>query len=79
MNAQIEIGWEKPRRKGVSALAVKVGFSKTYISLVLSGKQKPGKPLSKKLLKLGIDLSEMNGEKNPPFIFTTIKRRSKVF
>ena len=79
MNAQIEIGWEKPRRKGVSALAVKVGFSKTYISLVLSGKQKPGKPLSKKLLKLGIDLSEMNGEKKGPFIFTIIKRRSRGF
>lgn len=53
---EIEIGWEKPRRKGVTALARRLGYSKVYVSQVLAGKLKPGAPLAAKLKRLGIEV-----------------------
>lgn len=53
-NAKIELGWEKPRRRGVTALARRVGVTKGYMSLVLNGKMKPGAALVKKLARLGV-------------------------
>ena len=53
---RIEVGWEKPRRKGVTAIARRLGYSKTYISQVFSGKLKPGAPLAAKLKRLGVEV-----------------------
>lgn len=53
---EIEIGWEKPRRKGVTALARRLGYSKVYVSRVLRGELKPGAPLASKLKRLGIEV-----------------------
>lgn len=54
---RIEVGWEKPRRKGVTALSRRLGYSKTYISQVLAGKLKPGAPLAAKLKRLGVEVA----------------------
>ena len=55
-SSKIEIGWEKPRRKGVTALARRLGYSKVYISRVLRGDLKPGSPLAAKLKRMGIEV-----------------------
>ena len=57
MKATIELGWEPPRRRGVVALARQTGYSRTYISRVLGGKMKPGRPLARKLKKLGVEVA----------------------
>lgn len=54
---RIEVGWEKPRRKGVTAIARRLGYSKTYVSQVLAGKLKPGAPLAAKLKRLGVEVA----------------------
>lgn len=57
MKAEIELGWEPPRRRGVKALARRLGYSSTYISRVLAGKLKPGRPLVLKLKRLGVEVA----------------------
>ena len=51
---RVELGWEKPRRKGVVALANAVGCSKCYISQILAGNMKPGRKLARKLKRYGV-------------------------
>lgn len=53
---EIELGWEPPRRRGVKELARRLGYSVTYISKVLGGKLKPGRPLVRKMRRIGINL-----------------------
>ena len=57
MQSTIELGWEPPRRRGVKALARRLGYSSTYISRVLAGKLKPGRPLVLKLKRLGVEVA----------------------
>ena len=57
MQSTIELGWEPPRRRGVKALARRLGYSSTYISRVLAGKLKPGRPLARKLKRLGVEVA----------------------
>lgn len=57
MKATIELGWEPPRRRGVKELARRLGYSTTYISRVLAGKLKPGRPLVLKLKRLGVEVA----------------------
>ena len=54
MKATIELGWEPPRRRGVKELARRLGYSTTYISRVLAGKLKPGRPIVRKMRRIGL-------------------------
>ena len=40
--------------RGVKALARRLGYSTTYISRVLAGKLKPGRPLVRKMRRIGL-------------------------
>jgi len=41
----------------VTAIARRLGYSKTYVSQVLAGKLKPGAPLAAKLKRLGVEVA----------------------
>lgn len=45
-------------------LAKQVGVSRAYISMVMSGKKKPGKDVVNKLSRLGVNLEMVNFERN---------------
>lgn len=49
--------------RGVTALARRVGCSQPHLSLVLHGERKPGKALAAKLVKMGVELPEINNKK----------------
>jgi len=49
-------------------LAQRLGVSKAYISMVLSGKKKPSKQLAARLRRLGVNLETFNFEARNPIL-----------
>jgi len=49
-------------------LAQRLGVSKAYISMVLSGKKKPSKQVAAKLRRLGVNLEAVDFEARTPIL-----------